>query len=144
MANIPTAVVASVSGAVVAGVISAIVNAFSIRHQSRKNREHKQWMDQFQWRRETNAIIRQLRREALQLAIDDPDIEIISELIEDLEIQVDLIPTEYSGNQINTALNDIRLAYHDYENDHGDVVELRTEMIDATEKAEREIDDMPY
>lgn len=141
MVDIPTAVAASVSGAVVAGVISAIVNAFSIRHQSRQNREHKQWMEQFQWRRETNAIIRQLRREALQMDIDSPDMEIISELVEDLEIQVDLIPAEYNGTPLNTALNDIRLAYHDYETGDGDVVEFRTEMIQATEIAEREIDD---
>lgn len=141
MVDIPTAVAASVSGAVVAGVISAIVNAFSIRHQSRQNREHKQWMEQFQWRRETNAIVRQLRREALQMDIDDPDIEVISELIEDLEIQVDLIPAEYRGTQLNSALDDIRLAYHDYENENGDEVKLRTEMINATEIAEREIDD---
>lgn len=142
MIAIPTAIVASVSGAVVAGVISALVNAFSLRRQSQQNRKHKEWIEQFQWRRETNAIVRQLRREVLQMDIDDPDIEVISELIEDLEIQLDIIPQDYNGTQLDNALNDIRLAHHDYENGDGDVVELRTEMLRSTETAEREIEDI--
>ena len=143
MVDVPTAVVASICGAVVAGVISAIINAYSLRHQFRQNQKHRLWMEKFQWLRETNTIVRQLRREALQMKIDDPDIDVMDELIQDLKLQLDSLPTEYNGTQLDSALNDILIAYHDYDDGKGNIVDLRTKMITATETAERNIENTP-
>lgn len=143
MVDIPTTVAASIIGAVVAGVISGVVNLISLHAQSRMNRTHKQWMERFQWRRETNATVRQLRRNTLQLDISNPDLDIINELIKKLEIQIANIPDKYSGTALNKALNDIQLAHNSYEDSDDDtaIVDFRTQLLAATETAETKIDD---
>jgi hypothetical protein len=143
MVDIPTAIAASIIGAVVAGMISGVVNLISLGIQYRLNRNHRQWMERFEWHRETNATVRQLRRHTLQLDMSDPDLNAISELIKELEIQIDHIPDTYSGTALNTALNDIQLVYKNYEDSDDDtaIIDLRTKMLTATETAEAIIDD---
>ena len=143
MINIPTAIAASLIGAVVAGIISGVVNLVSLVIQYRLNRSHKQWVQEFQWRQETSAAARQLRRHTLQLNMSDPDTDVINELIKDLEKQADRIPDTHRGTEISGALDDIRLAHKRYQesDDNTAVVDLRTELIEATETTETKIDD---
>lgn len=143
MIEFSTAVSASIIGAVVAGVISMIVNVLSLGGQYLLNRRHREWMEQFQWRRETTAVVRQLRREALRLDVKDSDTDTIDQLIEDLESHLDSIPTVYSGTDVNSALDNIRIAYRDYNESDSPtaIVDLRTDLMAATESAERKLED---
>lgn len=136
------AIEAAIISGVIAGVSSIVINGISVGAQYVLNRRHREWMERFQWRRETNAVVRELRRETLYLDVRNPDVEKLGELIQDLETQLDFIPEEYSGTTLSADLDDIRLAYHNYKDADGgaSVVDLRTNLLSATETAESQLD----
>lgn len=135
--GISTPVLAAIIGSLVAGVISFIVNVISLGGQYVLNKKNRREMKEFQWKRETTSILRELRREALRMDLNNGDAGVVNNLIEEIESQIDLIPSKFKDSDTNSNLDDILLTYHDFDTETNDmtVVDYRSELIEKTEDA---------
>ena len=142
--SLSTPVLASIVGAVVAGVISAIINIISLGAQYLINEKQQKNIVRREWERETTKNIRELKRSVLSFdpssdSVSD-DLDIIDSLVNDLEDQKEIIPDQH--NSIEPKLTDVVLAHERKNSDdyYSSLIEYRTELLQAVQDVEGEFD----
>ncbi|WP_248518015.1 hypothetical protein [Salinarchaeum laminariae] len=118
--SISTPILAAIIGSIVAGVTSLVINLISLFGQYKLTQRNKRWMTRFHWKRETISIVRELRREATGMDLDEYDQETFDRLHSELEKQTHSIPQKYRGSDINSALDDITLCHTRFDPDSPD------------------------
>ena len=142
--SLSTPVLASIVGAVVAGVISAIINIISLGAQYLINEKQQKNIVRREWERETTKNIRELKRSILSFdpssdSVSD-DLDIIDSLVNGLEDQKEIIPDQHSS--IEPKLTDVVLAHErkNLDDYYSSLIEYRTELLQAVQDVEEEFD----
>lgn len=133
---ISTPILAAIIGSIVAGVISFVINLISLVGQYKLTQKNRRWMTQFQWKRETISIVRELRREAIRMDLSQYDNETFDQIHSELEEQTHSIPQEYEETEINSALDDITLCHQRFDPSSRDS-SLPSHRQSLIEKSER-------
>ena len=132
--DLSTPILAAIVGSVVAGVISFVVNLFSLYGQYLIMRKNNKIINVTQWENESFSLIRELQREAMRMEIDDEGVEELRPTIEDIQSQRYKIPDTYRGTNIEKILEEIEWWLQEYDQESEILVsKLRGEILKSTE-----------
>lgn len=136
-------ILAAIIGSIVAGVISVIVNILSLLGQHKLNQRNRRLINEDQWRRDTVSIVRELRREAMNMDLDGGDDELIQNLVGDIKSHLDRTPEKFTNSPTEDGLTKLRLANRDFESGNINRIELRQEIISKSEEVLDEFEEHP-
>ncbi|MDL0121794.1 hypothetical protein [Halobacterium salinarum] len=100
-------------------------------------------LNEEQWQKETISVIKELRREAIRMDLTGDDDELIQDLVQDIETQLDEVPSKFINSSIERRLLEIRLEKSEFNNGDLSHPDFRQHLIAKSEEILDEFESHP-